>query len=311
MRKPIRAAVPCLTVGMLLTLTSLAQAQLSRTFVAGTGDDTNPCTRWAPCATFAAALVQTSAGGEITAIDAGPFGAVTISKAVTIDSDGAVAGIQVSGVNAIVINAGAFDAVTLRGLTLEGEGTGLNGIDILSAGSVRIVDCFIEDFVGDGIAAVATAPSSSLHVTIEDTVVSGVLGSVPNGFALYVNSTVPTEVALNRVLFADNSGGLRVDEGDATVRDSMITGSAGNGIVATSSPGASTVNVESTVLSYNFNGIVASGTAATVRISDTSVLKNASNGLLAVSSGQIVSWGNNKNAGNGTNGAPTSTIAMQ
>src|SRR5882672_8123164 len=117
---------------------SLASAQASRTWVSGVGNDADPCSRTAPCKTFAGAISKTAPGGEIDALDPGGYGAVTITKAITIDGGGGqVASVLVSGTNAIVVQAGANDVVTLRNIRINGivgspSGAGLNGIRFLS-----------------------------------------------------------------------------------------------------------------------------------------------------------------------------------
>src|SRR5258707_9763468 len=109
---------------------SLAQAQASRTWVSGVGDDANPCSRTAPCKTFAGAISKTAAGGEIDVLDPGGFGAVTITKAITIASEGAgEGGILVAGTNAITINAGINDVIILRGLQIDGGPIGSNSLN--------------------------------------------------------------------------------------------------------------------------------------------------------------------------------------
>src|ERR1700756_674202 len=95
-----------------------AHAQASRTWVSGVGDDANPCSRTAPCKTFAGAISKTAAGGEINVLDPGGFGAVTITKSITISSVGFEAGVLVSGTNGIVVSAGPADSVTLEGLDI-------------------------------------------------------------------------------------------------------------------------------------------------------------------------------------------------
>src|ERR1700738_102345 len=98
-----------------------ASAQATRTWVSGVGDDANPCSRTAPCKTWAGAISKTAPGGEIDALDPGGFGGVTITKAITIDGGGGqVASVLVSGTNGIVIAAGANDTVTLRNLRING-----------------------------------------------------------------------------------------------------------------------------------------------------------------------------------------------
>jgi hypothetical protein len=106
-----------------------AHAQATRTWVSGLGDDVNPCSRTSPCKTFAGAISKTAAGGEINVLDPGGFGAVTITKSISIISQ-FEAGVSVSGTNGIVVNAGPKDRVLLDGLDIEGLGTGLNGVHI-------------------------------------------------------------------------------------------------------------------------------------------------------------------------------------
>src|SRR5439155_7994939 len=99
---------------------SFAQAQATRTWVSGVGDDANPCSRTAPCKTFAGAISKTAAFGEINVLDPGGFGAVTITKAITIDGGPFIAGVLVSGTNAIIINALNTDTVLLRHMDIDG-----------------------------------------------------------------------------------------------------------------------------------------------------------------------------------------------
>src|SRR2546422_5434826 len=106
---------------------SPAHAQASRTWVSGVGDDANPCSRTAPCKTFAGAISKTAAGGEIDALDPAGFGAVTITKAITIDGSGTFASILGSLTNGIVVSAGINGVVIWRRLAINGAGTGLNG----------------------------------------------------------------------------------------------------------------------------------------------------------------------------------------
>ena len=114
-------------------LPSVAQAQATRTWVSGVGDDANPCSRTAPCKTFPGAISKTAAGGEINCLDPGGFGAVTITKAITIACEGVTAGVLVSGTNAIIVSAGPSDQVTLRGLDINGTGTGSTASAFLPA----------------------------------------------------------------------------------------------------------------------------------------------------------------------------------
>src|ERR1043165_6300084 len=126
----------------LMVHVSSAQAQATRTWVSGVGDDANPCSRTAPCKTFAGAISKTANGGEINVLDPGGFGGVTITKSITISSEGFEAGVLVSGTNAIVISATTTDNVVLRGLDIEGLGTGLDGIKVIGGlGALHVEKC--------------------------------------------------------------------------------------------------------------------------------------------------------------------------
>src|SRR5437588_5404184 len=149
-----------------------AQAQATRTWVSGVGDDANPCSRTAPCKTFAGAISKTAAGGEIDALDPGGFGAVTITKSITLDGGGGqVASVLVAGTNGIVVAAQSSDVVILRNLRLDGlrgagnANAGINGIHFISGAALHIDNCFIFGFNNNGIN-VATAGGK---VTVDDT----------------------------------------------------------------------------------------------------------------------------------------------
>src|SRR5437879_9044948 len=113
-------------LGLLVFGTVMMQAQASRTWVSGVGDDANPCSRTAPCKTFAGAISKTAAGGEIDALDPAGYGAVTITKSITIDGSHTLASVLAAGTNGIIINAAGID-VTIRGLTINGNTTGIKG----------------------------------------------------------------------------------------------------------------------------------------------------------------------------------------
>ena len=121
-----------------------ASAQATRTWVSGVGNDANPCSRTAPCKTFAGAISKTATGGEINALDPGGFGAVTITKSITIDGGGGqVASVLAAGTNGIIVNAPAGSLVTLRNLRINGVGLtptpGLNGVQFLAGLAVLAV----------------------------------------------------------------------------------------------------------------------------------------------------------------------------
>jgi hypothetical protein len=159
-----------------------ALAQATRTWVSGVGDDVNPCSRTAPCKTFAGAISKTAAGGEINVLDPGGFGALTITKSITIRSDGIEAGILVPGTNGIVINAAATDRIVIDGIDFEGLGTGINGINILQARDVEVRNSTIRNFSTTGISisgnqqvrvTVDNCHLSNLPIGIKSAVVTG------------------------------------------------------------------------------------------------------------------------------------------
>src|ERR1700736_4444847 len=117
-----RIALLALFVGFLASFlaSAPAHAQATRTWVSGVGDDANPCSRTAPCKTFAGAISKTAVAGEIDCLDPGGFGAVTITKSITLSCEMGTAGVLVSGTNGIIINAAVTDTVFLRGLDFEG-----------------------------------------------------------------------------------------------------------------------------------------------------------------------------------------------
>lgn len=128
-----------------------AWAQATRTWVSGVGDDANPCSRTAPCKTFAGAISKTAANGEINVLDPAGVGTLTIIKSIQIDSTGVLAGVLATGTNGIIINAGASDTVVLRNLDIVGSGTGLNGVRILKAGKVVLDNVRIQGFTKNAV----------------------------------------------------------------------------------------------------------------------------------------------------------------
>src|SRR5258705_8615274 len=150
MRKIMLSLSISLTLLMICLWSSAAQAQATRTWVSGVGDEANPCSRPAPCKTFAGAISKTAAGGEIDALDPGGFGAVTITKSVTIDAC-CMAGILAAGTNGVTVNDSLSGTpntavVTLRHLSINGAFTGQNGVRFLSGKSLNIDTCQIFGF---------------------------------------------------------------------------------------------------------------------------------------------------------------------
>lgn len=149
-----------------LAVATVAQAQATRTWVSGVGDDANPCSRTAPCKTWAGAISKTATGGEIDALDPGGFGAVTITKSITLSGPPGMASILASGTTGVIIN-NASAQVTLRNLLINGAGTtlGINGINVFAAVSLHLHNVFIESFSS---FCVNFHPSASAFLLISD-----------------------------------------------------------------------------------------------------------------------------------------------
>ena len=295
---------------------SSLHAQATRTWVSGVGDDFNPCSRTAPCKTFAGAISKTAAGGEINVIDAGGFGALTITKSITIDATPVLAGVLVSGTNGMVISAGPNDVVTLRGLDINGLGLpgstsspGLSGIKFNTGKELHVENCTVYGFTTGGIDFEPQVAGSLLFVnncTVRDNTGGGILVKGVSGVA--------ANASLEKVRMERNSFGLRVENGGkATMHDSMATGNTGNGVLVFTAGIAAEANLDNCVSTSNgTNGIKSEGSASTVRLS-TSTITNNNAGLTSASGGAIVSFGNNRIAGNspGGDGAPTQTVSQQ
>jgi hypothetical protein len=294
----------------LLCLASAAHAQATRTWVSGVGDDANPCSRTAPCKTFAGAISKTAAAGEINVLDPGGFGAVTITKAISIVNDGNIAGVLVSGTNAIIISAGANDVVTLRGLDINGLGTGLNGIRFLTGKALRVQNCQIYGFTQQGIDF---EPNQFAQLHVQDTTLHENTG---NGILVLPAAGGSAKVSVDRVHLENNGGdGFKSDATNgsiaATLRESVMVANGGNG-VHSFSPGAtaslvmvdhcSTQNHSS--LAPAGNGILSeTGVGSIVSITDVTISGNRV-GVTGTAPANVFSFGNNHNNGNGAPGSP-------
>jgi hypothetical protein len=276
-----------------LLCASLAQAQATRTWVSGVGDDANPCSRTAPCKTFAGAISKTAAGGEIDCLDPGGFGAVTITKSITIDGNGTFGSILASGTNAIVINAGVNDVINIRNLSINGIGTGLNGIRFLAGKSLTVTNCEIFGFTQNGIDVNKTAATElyvkdsriatcTLNGIKATTTVAPILGTIDNTHidrcgSAGLRSERGTRLTVSRSVFTNNPTGILVDGTGANAE----------------------VNIEHTTVVYSSSIGIHSSTLATVRIDNCMIANNITG--TSGSPGSIISGGTNFIQGNTTN----------
>jgi parallel beta helix pectate lyase-like protein len=293
----------CLLI--MLTVSVAAQAQATRTWVSGVGDDANPCSRTAPCKTFAGAISKTATGGEINVLDPGGFGAVTITKSITISSESFEAGVLVSGTNGIVISAPTNANVVLRGLDIEGLGTGLSGIKVLTVGSLHVENCTINNFTQSGIEFVPTS-GTNVQLHVSNTIARNNFG-VGSFAAIHVKPAAGVTVIglIENTLLKNNSLGLRVeDNSNITAKNTTAADNTGAGFLAVSNSTAVTLNLESCVATGNLNGIKADNPNATVRISNCMIAGNTNGLVTTTGPGHIVSFGNNHNADNGIPNGP-------
>jgi hypothetical protein len=284
----------------------------TRTWVSGVGDDANPGSRTAPCKTFAGAISKTDPGGEIDVIDPGGFGALTITKAITIDGAGTFASVLVAGTAGITIAAGANDVVALRNLSINGDGgTGLDGIHFLSGAALHLESCVIFNF---GRRGVFFEPAATSRLFIKDCIIRN-NNDPNNGGALLVQPRVGGSalVSMDATRMEGNLFAIvATDHSTVAVRNSVAASNANAGFAVASVAGAAVVmNLENCLVSdsnatVNSAAVAATGAQAIIRISNVTVLNNRL-GLMVSTGGSILSFGNNRIAGNSTDGAPTST----
>jgi hypothetical protein len=282
-----------------LAFASLAQAQATRTWVSGVGDDVNPCSRTAPCKTFAGAISKTAPGGEIDALDPGGFGAITITKSITIDgtTGSGFASILSSGVNGVIVNANvSTDVVTLRNLSINGAGAsssqnGLSGIRYLAGKTVIVQNCSIFGFTQKGIDASGLTNNGELIVSntnITNIAAEGIRAATTVGSVLVAVDNSRFEKCATGAFFGDRTRG--------TVADSYFTHNT-NGLISNSAANDSQVNIDNCVFAYGGVGIQAGAGAVTLRVSDCTIVQNGTGINLA--GGTATSFGNNAVLGNG------------
>lgn len=304
----------------LLVLPSMAWGQATRTWVSGVGDDANPCSRTAPCKTFAGAISKTAAGGEISVLDPGGFGAVFITKSITITGIGAEAGILAAGTNGVTVNAGDADRVVLRGLTIEGAGSGINGVRFLKGGELVVEDTTIQNFRGSSSSyGVQFKPSGISRMFLRNVTLQG-NGQPGGGGGIEVTPVAGGQAfaAVEDTRMVHNTVGLRANpRAVVSLKGSTVANNANSGVLAV----GSSVDVSSMTLrdctifnnglgNASAAGVYANGDLAVIRIADNAITGN-SYGVRAVFGADIFSLGNNVIEDNAIDGAPTATIPLR
>lgn len=293
-----------------LILSSGAQAQASRTWVSGVGDDVNPCSRTAPCKTLAGAISKTAKDGEITALDPTPAGAVTITKSIYINgTHGAgVASINHGLITGVTINiTDANDlrkAVRLRNLDINGLSTGINGVSIISANNVWIEDSVIDGNTGDGNTTgigVRMSESNGCNLFLTNTVIHknivGVRLATSGGFAVATIKNCNIE--------GNSTGLIASTNAFVTIQGSNISTNNGDAVKTTVS--GATINLTESVMAHN-NGAAANATVSgsTIRVASNQIYNNGSSFQIAAGA-TVASDGQNRVVGNAGGVAPNGT----
>jgi hypothetical protein len=286
----------------------MAQAQATRTWVSGVGDDVNPCSRTAPCKTYAGAISKTAAGGEISVLDPGGYGTLTATKSITVDG-GTGAGwgsTLASGTNGFIINDSlsgtpGTSKVILRNLSINGAGTtlGLDGIRFLSGSELTVENVVIQNFSGDAIdiAQGGTSTTNIRNVTADNIGGSAVKASTTFGEAI---------VLIDNSRFRAGTEGVHaINNCRVTVRDSVITQST-TGIRTSGSN--SIINTDDNFVAFCATGIQASS-GSSINVSDSIIAQNGTG--VSTNFGTVNSFQGNSLINNTANGAFSTTTAKQ
>lgn len=290
-----------------LAFASPSFAQATRTWVSGVGDDANPCSRTAPCKTFAGAISKTAVGGEINTIDSGGFGVVTITKSITIDGGSTLAGVLASGTNGIVINAASPVKVILRNLDINGIGTGLAGIKMMTGGQLSVENVKIYGFTQPGINLI---PSGDADVLVHS---SDISNNAQPGIAAVPGAAATVMGTVSDTRLTGNTRGLQLNDGSQfTVKNSVLSQNGVYGVAVSGTARPASAALDNTLLTGNVTaGVRANGGMGTARLSNSVVTQNGV-GLETANGGIIYSYGNNRMAGNtGGVGAATTPVAQQ
>ena len=302
---------------LLVAGSSLVHAQATRTWVSGTGDDVNPCSRTAPCKTFAGAISKTAEGGEIDALDPAGYGTLTITKAITVDggTGSGWASVLASGTNGINVNIATSgithinDAVViLRNISFQGVSqdptvaAGINGVSFVRGARLYVENCQFENFSTSGINVNLTTLTGSLFVEdcFFDNVGTAVLSNASGG----VISIIQYEH--NRA--SGNVDGLNANTSTfASVRDSYFGGNTGSVNGSVRAGAGCTANVENSMFTNNIIGVNAAG--GTIRISNNDFFNNTT----AINNAGTVATALNTNkfSGNTSDGTTNASITLK
>lgn len=305
-----------------LTLTAApAQAQATRTWVSGVGDDVNPCSRTAPCKTFAGAISKTATNGEINCLDPGGYGTLTITKSITIDCEGTFgSSLNSGGINGFIINDGATATpgtavVRLRNISINGAGTtlGLNGIRFLRGARLIVENVTIQNQSNAGILVDPAAGAVQVHVT--NTTIDGSTAASEIGIRLAPTVSASVQLSLEDVELTNHFKGIVVAATGTTagntvnVSRSIIFGSADNAIDVATNANAVNLMIGESIIANNLRGIIATGAGSQTRLGGSTVTANGT--AFAPSAGAVLqSYKDNQIDFNTNNGTPLTQAAL-
>ncbi|HYP01263.1 MAG TPA: right-handed parallel beta-helix repeat-containing protein [Pyrinomonadaceae bacterium] len=289
-----------LLVVFVLALSAAAQAQATRTWVSGVGDDVNPCSRTAPCKTFAGAISKTAKDGEISTLDPGGFGTLTITKSITVNGGGGGQGygsvLSALAPQGFLINITDVNdirkSVKLNWLDINGASSGTDGIRFIAGNSLVVENTNIDGLTGDGIE-IAGPASGTVEVFVRNVSVRNCVGT-----GMKITSAGSTvNVSVDSSQFANSGTGVDVQGGTLNISNSVVSGSTNAGISAGGAVG-SVINANDNIVTNNGGaGITAATASGTVRLNNNSVHRN---GTGLNNSGVMQSCSNNKVYGNTT-----------
>lgn len=308
---------------LIMTMTAIAQAQSSRTWVSGVGDDINPCSRTAPCKTFSGAISKTFINGEINVLDSAGYGTLTITKSMTVDGTGAHASMLSSNVNGVNINIAAnvndpLRNVVLRNLSINGTGasgtvgtrTGVHGVSITTSGAnnVWIEDCVIFNFSQNGVRVLNVPNSINVFIrnsVIRDNGLDGVVASSTSA-AFFARVTIENSHLTGNQNGVNGGANSRISVDNSTLAGNTNAGALSRSLTAGL---VSVVNVSNGTLSNNLvHGVQAGGGGALatsfVRLNKNHITGSGTSGVNIGASGQVDTYGNNQIFGNNIDGCP-------
>ena len=283
-----------LVVCFTLAVATMTQAQATRTWVSGVGDDLNPCSRTAPCRTWAGAISKTATSGVMNAIDPGSFGALTITKHITVDGGGQMSATTNSLVNGMTINDGASATpntavVNLRNLSIDAPATGVNGINFIAGKTVNVENCVITGNTsaspsGAGIRVSLTVSGGNLNVKNTSIFKNriGISATTTTGNVTINVNGCNIENNTSDGIFLDNNA-------FATVRNSNLAFNGGAGLSLDNNAANSASVIGSEVNHNNIGFFVGIGT--TVRVGSSSIIQNGTN---FQNNGTLVTFCNNE-----------------